>query len=108
MGILYAETSHPIGGSALDNVPAIFAPGKVGAGFWVAFALAMGVMESNSMREEGAVDRRVWDPLNFAKDEATLTLNKNTELAFGRIGMIAAFGMIVEEFATGKPLLSGF
>jgi hypothetical protein len=53
-------------------------------------------------------ERRVWDPASFAKDAATLEQNKNTELAFGRIGMIGAIGMITEEFITGAPVLSHF
>jgi hypothetical protein len=112
VGILFSEQSHPIGGSAYDNVPATLAgpwlytaPGEFSqTGFWVAALLAIGVIESKSMSGESE-SKRMWDPLNFSKgDPETLMRNKNTELAFGRIGMIGAIGMLAEELATGKQI----
>lgn len=111
VGILAAEHSHPIGGKAFDGVPAfsVEAGGFFGqgpfVGFWTTLFLLAGVLESQSMR--GDKDgRRGWDPLNFSKDAATLAENRNTELAFGRIGMIGAIGMIAQEMSTGAPILS--
>jgi hypothetical protein len=51
----------------------------------------------------------VWDPLSVVstgKDAATIRMKKDWELTSGRIAMVSAFGMIVEELVTGKPLLS--
>jgi hypothetical protein len=108
VGMLGSEASHPVAGSAADGVPAIWMMGKVPqpGWFWIAFVIACGVAEGQSMRGDGQAERDIWDPGNFAKDGETLVQNKNTELAFGRIGMIAAFGMIIEELSTGKPMLS--
>jgi hypothetical protein len=105
-GILYSESSHPVAGTDMDGLPAIMAMGKMGM-FWPAFFIAAGVLESNSMRGDVSGDRRVWDPLNLAKGDAAVVVeNKNTELAFGRIGMVGAIGMMVQEMITNKPILS--
>ena len=44
--------------------------------------------------------------VSTGKDAATIRMKKDWELTSGRIAMVSAFGMIVEELVTGKPLLS--
>jgi hypothetical protein len=119
VGILGSEAFHPVGGAKLDGVPAVLAilpespynqlPGKnpVPLWFWVALVAGIAVIEGQSMR--GDIDyskeKRMWDPLNYTKEGTLLDQNKDTELAFGRIGMVAAIGMIAQEFATGKAII---
>merc|ERR1719387_2138342 len=114
-GILGSEQFHPVGGSALDGETA-FNLGPWGARqgldfplFWTALTLAAIFIEGKSMAgdtDQTPEARKVWDPAGFSKTPEELEANKNTELAFGRIGMIGAFGMLVQEGITGSPIVS--
>jgi hypothetical protein len=119
VGILGSEAFHPLAGAKANGVPAVLAilpespynqlPNKnsVPLWFWVALLGGIGVVESQAMR--GDIDyskqKRMWDPANYTKGGTLLEENKDTELAFGRIGMVAAIGMIAQEFATGKAIV---
>jgi len=80
--------------------------------FWPMLFLVAGLLESKGMRGDNdnwPRGREVWDPLSVVstgKDAATIRMKKDWELTSGRIAMVSAFGMIVEELVTGKPLLS--
>jgi hypothetical protein len=114
-GILVTESYHPVGGKELDGLPAVFlGPWGSRQGldfplFWTALTIAAIVIESREMRGDLSDEekRRKWDPGSFSKTEKELYDNKNTELAFGRIGMIGAIGIVVQELITGEPILSG-
>jgi hypothetical protein len=115
-GILVSESFHPVAGSKLDGLAAtLYGPWGERQGldfplFWTVLALSAITIEGNSMRgdrDQSPEARKVWDPANFSKgDPAILEKNKNTELAFGRIGMVGAFGMVIQEIITGEPILS--
>ena len=49
--------------------------------------------------------RQQWD-LNQSVNAIQLKERQDTELAFGRIGMIGAIGMIAQELVTDAPILS--
>jgi hypothetical protein len=108
-GILLSETFHPIGGSQVDGEPAIFAIAKTPLPGWFYAVLVLGIGASEAqamMGSDGPEQRRQWDPLNRSPDAVALRENQDVELAFGRIGMVGAIGMITQELITQSPILS--
>merc|ERR1719421_2547051 len=127
-GFLVQEKFHPLfsadGGPAIEQVP------QLPAGFLVALAGAIGFIEAKRIEKgwapptednlkaaraggQSQTFQRLradyvpgdlgFDPLNLKPtDPAELREMQEKELANGRLGMIAAFGFLLQEAATGQ------
>jgi hypothetical protein len=121
VGILVAEKFHPLFGGDID-VPAYIAFQQTPLQqFWVAVALAIAVPEFESIKSfqpMEKVDSQIYvmktdrvpgdlgfDPLGIKPKEPKAYLEmQNKELNNGRLGMLAAAGMIAQELATGQKI----
>jgi hypothetical protein len=99
----------------MDGVPAVaifFNSSKYGTQlpgwFYTAFVFAIIAFEAQAMGSDDnstTTKRQQWD-LNQSVNAIQLKERQDTELAFGRIGMIGAIGMIAQELVTDAPILS--
>jgi hypothetical protein len=121
VGILVAEKFHPLFGGDID-VPAYIAFQQTPLQqFWVAVALAIAIPEFASIQSfqpMEKVDSQIYvmktdrvpgdlgfDPLGIKPKEPKAYLEmQNKELNNGRLGMLAAAGMIAQELATGQKI----
>ena len=58
-----------------------------------------------NMKEEHVPGEYSFDPLGFSNTTESLTDYKRTELFNGRIAMLAAFGILVQELCTDKTVI---
>merc|ERR1719356_2268741 len=119
LGFLVGENFHPLFGGNID-VPAYLAFQQTPLQtFWgaVLFAIAIpevfSVFSFNSpfggepwtVRSDHEPGNLGFDPLNLKPtDPAALKEMQNKELNNGRLAMLAAAGMIAQEYATGNKL----
>jgi len=121
LGFIVGENFHPLFGGNID-VPSYIAFQQTPLQtFWIAVALAIGVLELesiNSFQPALKSDDQIYkirtdrvpgdlgfDPLGMKpKDDKGLLELQNKELNNGRLAMLAAAGMIAQELATGKKL----
>merc|ERR1712224_496975 len=119
LGILVGENFHPLFGGDID-VPAIFAFQQTPLQtFWPAVVAAIAIPEIFSVftfqdpakgeqwaiRTDHVPGDLGFDPLGLKpKDPKKFKEMQTKELNNGRLAMIAAAGMIAQEFATGQKL----
>jgi hypothetical protein len=119
LGFLVGEQFHPLFGGNID-VPAYLAFQQTPLQqFWGPVVLAIGVLEIFSVfsfnspaggepwsiRSDHEPGNFGFDPLGLKPDSpAALKVVQNQELNHCRLGMIAAAGMIAQEYVTGQKL----
>jgi len=66
-------------------------------------ALRMGVEDLPGVPAKGEIVGGFWDPLKLSvgKDDATIEWYRSAELKHGRVSMVAALGLFVQELNTG-------
>lgn len=121
LGFLVAEKYHPLFGGNIDQ-PAYLAFQQTPLQtFWGSVVLAIGVLEIFSVfsfnspaggepwsiRSDHAPGDFGFDPLGLKPESAAeLKEMQNKELNNGRIAMLAAAGMIAQEYVTGQKLFA--
>jgi len=118
LGILVGEKFHPFFGGNLD-MPSVFAPQAVpSATFWPAVFLAIAVIEFQNLKQyewayafpENKDTSRLagdlgFDPLGLKpKKPEDLKNIQNKEINNGRLAMVAAAGMIAQEWAFNEKI----
>jgi hypothetical protein len=119
LGILVGENFHPLFGGDID-VPAAFAFQETPLEtFWPAVVAAIAIPEiysvftfqdptkgeSWAIREDHEPGNLGFDPLGLKPtDEKELVAMKTKELNNGRLAMIAAAGMLAQEYVTGQKI----
>lgn len=58
-----------------------------------------------NMKEDHVPGEYSFDPLGLSNTTETLTEYKRTELFNGRLAMLAAFGILVQELCTDKTVI---
>merc|ERR1719359_1239083 len=92
LGILVGEKFHPLFGGGID-APAVFAFQDPTSG------------EQWAIREDHEPGNLGFDPLGLKPtDEKELVAMKTKELNNGRLAMIAAAGMLAQEYVTGQKI----
>merc|ERR1719335_282757 len=115
-GILVGEVSHPFFGGQVNGVsPKMFTQNTEISIFWAVALLAMGalevprleLMEGGEMKATDALPGDLgYDPLGLKpKDPAELKIMQDKELNNGRLGMLAAAGLIAQELVDGQKIL---
>jgi hypothetical protein len=121
LGFLVAEQFHPLFGGNID-VPSYLAFQQTPLQtFWGAVLFAISILEVFSVfsfntpfggepwtiRSDHEPGNLGWDPLNLKPtDPKALKEMQTKELNNGRLAMLAAAGMIAQEFVTGQKLFS--
>jgi hypothetical protein len=119
LGFLVGENFHPLFGGNID-VPAYLAFQQTPLQtFWPAVVLLISILETFSVftfnspvggepwsiRSDHVPGNLGWDPLNLKpSDPEEFKTMQTKELNNGRLAMLAAAGMILQEYATGQKL----
>merc|ERR1719191_1842297 len=119
LGILVGENFHPLFGGDID-VPAVYAFQQTPLEtFWPAVLAAIAIPEIFSVfsfqdptkgeqwaiREDHEPGNLGFDPLGLKPtDQKELVAMKTKELNNGRLAMIAAAGMLAQEYVTGQKI----
>eukprot|EP00747_Dinoflagellata_sp_TGD_P153544 gnl/TRDRNA2_/TRDRNA2_177403_c0_seq2.p1 gnl/TRDRNA2_/TRDRNA2_177403_c0~~gnl/TRDRNA2_/TRDRNA2_177403_c0_seq2.p1 ORF type:complete len:321 (-),score=59.96 gnl/TRDRNA2_/TRDRNA2_177403_c0_seq2:56-1018(-) len=116
LGIIVGEQFHPLFGGELPGTAVSQLQSSTLESFWGVLTVAIFLMEvlPNGQYINGPngweIDKTKlpgdlgWDPLGLKpKDPKAFLEMQNKELNNGRLGMLAAAGMIAQELVTGQP-----
>merc|ERR1712193_33815 len=105
LGFVVGENFHPLFGGDIDAPSYLAFQQTPLEAFWPAVVIAIAIPEIYSVFSFEPGDLG-FDPLGLKpEDPAELKEMQTKELNNGRLAMIAAAGMIVQELATGNKLL---
>ena len=99
---IYELSSQPI--TFQLSLLGVFACSEV-AQLLKAYQYPMEPMKWFNMKEDHVPGEYSFDPLGFSNTTDTLSDYKRTELFNGRIAMLAAFGILVQELCTDKTVI---
>ena len=102
---IYELSSQPI--TFQLSLLGVFACSEV-AQLLKAYQYPMEPMKWFNMKENHIPGEYSFDPLGFSNTTETLSDYKRTELFNGRIAMLAAFGILVQELCTDKTVIDTF
>ena len=99
---IYELSSQPI--TFQLSLLGVFACSEV-AQLLKAYQYPMEPMKWFNMKEDHVPGEYSFDPLGFSNTTDTLSDYKRTELFNGRVAMLAAFGILVQELCTDKTVI---
>ena len=99
---VYELSSQPI--TFQLSLLGVFACSEV-AQLYKAYKYPMEPMKWFNMKDDHVPGEYSFDPLGFSNTTKSLSNYKRTELFNGRIAMLAAFGILVQELCTDKTVI---
>ena len=99
---IYELSSQPI--TFQLSLLGVFGCSEV-AQLFKAYEYPMEPMKWFDMKEDHVPGEYSFDPLGFSNTTESLSDNKRTELFNGRLAMLAAFGILVQELCTDKTVI---